>query len=186
MLSMVELASLDEAGIDQLARDTLSPTRETAAEVIAQPLTKAQVIERVLDGMCDGRSVNEICKEPGMPPKRTVRRWIVDDEHAAAAYARAREIQADNFADMLVEIALACTEKEAKSAAVKVDALKWRVAKLHPAVYGERIEARLSTDVGLAAVLTQLSGTVRACRQAALAESQASQPIDITPDTVSG
>lgn len=148
-------------------------------QAVADQIDRAKVIERVLDGMCDGRSVSEICAEPGMPPKRTVRRWIIADEQAAAQYAKAREIQADNMADMLVEIAMQCTQADAKAAAVKVDALKWRVAKLHPAVYGDRIEARLTADTGLAAALAQLSGTLRTQREAQRLEAQ---PIDITPD----
>ncbi len=51
---------------------------------------------------------------------------------AVAAYARAREAQAELYADDIIEIADAATEDEINSARLKIDARKWVVTRLLP------------------------------------------------------
>jgi len=52
-------------------------------------------------------------------------------------YARAREDQADWHADEIV--AIADTETDAAKARNRIDARKWKAAKLKPKVYGDRV-----------------------------------------------
>lgn len=51
-------------------------------------------------------------------------------------YARARELQAETFADQVVTIADEC--EDANHARVRVDARKWAASKILPKKYGER------------------------------------------------
>ena len=53
----------------------------------------AEIAERILTGLKNGRSLRAVCKDAGMPAQSTARRWILDDrEGFAARYKEAREI----------------------------------------------------------------------------------------------
>ena len=94
----------------------------------------AKICERIAQGL----SLRQVCDTAGMPAKTTVMRWLADDRRSAFRdqYARAREAQADTFADEIVEIA--DTEDDAKKARNRIDARKWVASKLRPKVYGDR------------------------------------------------
>lgn len=94
--------------------------------------------ERICSLIADGLSLRKVCEADDMPDKETVRRWLIADEAFRAQYARARDEQADFYADELVEIA--DTEDDPAKARVRVDARKWVASKLKPKKYGERIE----------------------------------------------
>lgn len=97
-----------------------------------------EMAERICSLIADGLSLRKVCEADDMPDKETVRRWLIADEAFRAQYARARDEQADFYADELVEIA--DTEDDPAKARVRVDARKWVASKLKPKKYGERIE----------------------------------------------
>jgi hypothetical protein len=93
-----------------------------------------------------------------MPDKSTVLRWLLRDEQSAFRdqYARAREAQADCDADEIIEIAddttrdVTTIERDGKDVEVvnhehiqrsrlRVDARKWRAAKMAPKKYGDKV-----------------------------------------------
>lgn len=88
--------------------------------------------------LADGESLRKICAEADMPDRNTVFRWLNKNADFAAKYARAREIQADHMDDLVLETAEGCTSETAQAARVKIDAYKWRAAKLRPKVYGDK------------------------------------------------
>ena len=94
----------------------------------------------ILARMAAGDTLQTICSEPGMPASATVRYWAVIDEPAgfAARYAGARELQAGALFDK----ALATSEEkgDAQLLRLRVDTLKWAAAKLHPRIYGDKIQ----------------------------------------------
>jgi hypothetical protein len=112
--------------------------------------------EKLADEICrrlaSGESLNGICKDPGMPDESTVRQWSLDNHNGFyPKYARAREIQADVFADQIIAIADDCDRDYAetpdgtipnhelvKRSALRVDARKWLVSKILPKKYGDR------------------------------------------------
>ena len=57
--------------------------------------------------LAEGESLRTICADDAMPGKSTVLRWLLDGEHKVFRdqYARAREAQADYFADEILAIA---------------------------------------------------------------------------------
>lgn len=125
--------------------------------------------EEVMGAICDrlaaGRSLQSICKDEDMPARQTVLEWLANDDDFAAQYARAREEQADHYADEIVAIAdedpgLIVTregervEVSVDSAAVarqrlRIDSRKWVASKLKPKKYGERTEIEHSGNVVL-------------------------------------
>lgn len=96
-----------------------------------------ELVARICSRLADGDSLRGICSEPDMPDRETVRRWLREKEDFRGQYARAREDQADVYAEDVVVIA--DTEPDPQVARVRIDARKWAAGKLAPKKYGDRI-----------------------------------------------
>jgi hypothetical protein len=67
-------------------------------------------------------------------------------------YARAREDQADVYADEIVEMRDKATPENAHAIRVRIDARRWIAAKLKPRVYGDRppdVNVQANTNIVL-------------------------------------
>ena len=114
-------------------------------------------VEDILFGrLSDGEALKAICKDPGMPTTPTVYKRIMDDEKFASLYSRARDVQADNIADEILEIAddgrndwmerhgkdaegwLLNGEHTARSR-LRIDSRKWYLEKIAPKKYGNAL-----------------------------------------------
>ncbi|ENS9609684.1 hypothetical protein GHA29_002198, partial [Neisseria gonorrhoeae] len=94
--------------------------------------------DKICEKIANGRSLRSICAEDGVPPMKTIYRWLEANEEFRHQYARAREKQADYFAEEIIEIA---DSAQAESAAVskaklQIDARKWAASKIAPKKYG--------------------------------------------------
>lgn len=98
--------------------------------------------EEIADDICqriaDGKSLRSICSHEGMPSRESVRRWLADNENFRGQYARAREEQADYYADEIIEIA--DLAEDPQKARVQIDARKWKASKMAPKKYGDKVE----------------------------------------------
>ena len=100
--------------------------------------------QEIADNICKllagGLSLRKICLMDGMPHIDTVRRWLIEEDKATfhVQYTRAREEQADFYADEITEIA--DTEEDPNKARVRIDARKWVASKLKPKKYGDKID----------------------------------------------
>lgn len=102
------------------------------------PERKAEIQSKVCQGIASGKSLRKVCEEDNsLPTKETIRVWLIEDAGFSAQYARAREEQADFYADEITEIA--DTEEDPNKARVRIDARKWAASKLKPKVYGDRL-----------------------------------------------
>lgn len=112
--------------------------------------------------LAQGLSLMSICSMEGMPDTTTIYAWRRRFPSFSLAYAQAREDAADAFADEILAIAddrsddwkLDETTNTWKPdhdivnrAKLRVDARKWIAAKLKPATYSDRVEARISGTV---------------------------------------
>lgn len=109
-----------------------------------------EMIEDICEKIANGRSLRSICAEDGMPPMKTIYRWLEANEEFRHQYARAREKQADYFAEEIIEIA---DSAEAESAAVskaklQIDARKWAASKIAPKKYGDKTEFDVKSSDG--------------------------------------
>src|SRR4051794_14507047 len=82
-----------------------------------------------------GQSVVEIGRDPAMPCEGTVYKWLIQHPRFVEAYTRAREQQAEHYADELIAIADRVAGERESSAAVHaarlaIDARKWVTSKL--------------------------------------------------------
>jgi hypothetical protein len=61
--------------------------------------------ERVLQKLLTGRSLRDVCGDPGMPRESTVRNWVADNrEGFAARYRHARKVGDKAIADRKLEL----------------------------------------------------------------------------------
>lgn len=102
---------------------------------------KAAVCELITSG----KSLREICEPDDMPDRATVNRWLSEDPDFCNQYARAREQQADFYADEIIEIA--DSEKDAAKARNRIDARKWKASKLNAKKYGDKLDLNHSGSI---------------------------------------
>lgn len=102
---------------------------------------RADIIERICEMLAAGQSMAQICRRKDMPAESTVYKWLAEGGAFSERYARAREQQADLYADEIIEIADACEPEAAAVAKAKarIDARKWLAARLAPKKYGDRV-----------------------------------------------
>lgn len=103
-----------------------------------------ELADEICSRIADGKSLRTICKAEDMPSRDTVRRWLNGDAVSEkeciefkAKYARAREDQADVYAEECVEIA--DEETDAAKARNRIAARQWYASKLRPKVYGDKM-----------------------------------------------
>ena len=75
-----------------------------------------------------------------MPGHTAVWAWLDKHQEFADKYARARELQAEYYADEMVEIADSADKDTAQAARVRVDTRKWIASKLRPKKYGDLVK----------------------------------------------
>lgn len=106
--------------------------------------------DKICEKISGGLSLRAICAEAGMPARGTVYRWLIENADFQDQYTRAREKQADYFAEEIIEIA---DSAEAESAAVskaklQIDARKWAASKIAPKKYGDKQEIDVKSSDG--------------------------------------
>ena len=118
-------------------------------------LSPAEVLKlkrRICEQISGGKSLRSICASSDMPGISKVFDWLREDPQFEQQYARAREAQADHFADEIAEIA--DSEPDPNKARVRIDARKWVASKLKPKAYGDRLQ--LDADVTVSMTDDQL------------------------------
>lgn len=109
------------------------------------------IADEVCERIATGESLRKVCDSPHMPSASTICKWLGQNAEFQKQYAHAREIQADSFADEIVEISDDVTE-DANSRRVRVDSRKWIAAKLRPKRYGDKLDVEHSGDVTVSVV----------------------------------
>lgn len=90
-----------------------------------------EVVEELLEGLRDGRSMREICADTRMPSRETVRQWCESDDDLALAITRAREVGFYDRAERAVEAAK--TAEDAQRGRLAFDAERWFLGKVSKA-----------------------------------------------------
>jgi hypothetical protein len=113
-----------------------------------------ELADAICERIAEGESLRDICSEDDMPDKRTVLRWLRKEEYKdfRTQYAHAREQQADEFLELMSEIAdddsndtqPGAFGQVGNAAAVsrsklRIDNLRWRMEKQAPKKYGTKL-----------------------------------------------
>lgn len=113
----------------------------------------------------EGEILNKICRRDGMPALRTVQGWLRDRPEFAELYDRARHDRTDTWADLLIEIAedtskdwiekrrpdgsseTVFNSEHVQRSKLRIDSLKWLMAKAAPRRYGEHLSVDSRSEV---------------------------------------
>lgn len=129
---------------------------------MAKPMPYAEKIgSAICERLMDGESLKRICEDAKMPSRVTVFKWIRESEEFANNYARAREEQAESYADEITQIADCAKPEDAAVARLQIDARKWVASKLKPKRYGDKI-THAGEGEGGAHIIQVMTGIVRA------------------------
>lgn len=101
-----------------------------------------QLVKRICAEISNGKSLRRICEAKDVPAIETIRVWLLDKPGFSAQYDKARQEQADFYADRITEIAddTLASKHEPAAAKVAIDALKWTASKLKPKKYGDKLD----------------------------------------------
>jgi SpoVK/Ycf46/Vps4 family AAA+-type ATPase len=113
----------------------------------------SEIAAAICERIVSGESLRSICRDDAMPAISTVFKWLAKHEDFVDLYARAREAQADTYADEITEIAddgsrdYVQTENgpvidhdHIARSRLRVDARKWIASKLKPRKYGDKLD----------------------------------------------
>jgi hypothetical protein len=81
--------------------------KETGRAGTGRPtLYTPELADFILDELAGGRTLADVCRDPGMPAAGTVRLWVIENrEGFAARYSTARQFGDDIMADQMIDIA---------------------------------------------------------------------------------
>jgi hypothetical protein len=130
-----------------------------------------ELFDEICERIANGESLRKICKDDKMPNLTSVWKWLNNNEELSKQYARAKEEQAELFADEITEISDAEMPKDAfgkidaaavNQARLKIDSRKWIASKLKPKKFGDytKVQAEIkdtsSTSSWLGEVLSEI------------------------------
>lgn len=108
--------------------------------------------EELMDDICDhlatGKSLIEIAALQGYPSADSMYRQMHRDPAFAARIARAREAGQDHEADAIVRMADQADVENWQVVKLRMDARKWRAAKLAPKKYGDKLQVGGDEEAG--------------------------------------
>lgn len=119
--------------------------------------------ETICERLSHGESLRQICTDEQMPGKSTVMRWLASSGEFRDQYARAREAQADHWAEEIVEIADDSSEdvvidpetghvrqnaEFVNRSRLRVDTRKWLMARMAPKKYGDKLTQEVTGSGG--------------------------------------
>lgn len=138
--------------------------------------------DKINHRIAQGESLRRICEDEAMPAISTVLLWVIDDLHKefSEQYARAREAQAEIWAEEAIDIADDGTndymtitkgneeynveDKEVTSRSkLRVETRKWYLSKVLPKKFGEKLDVTSGGKVikGNAIIIKDFDGTKR-------------------------
>lgn len=121
-----------------------------------------EMADTICARLMEGETLRAICRDDEMPSQSMVFRWLREHDAFREQYVLAREVQADTWADEIVEIADDGTQDTKKRAdgsetvdaehiqrsRLRVDTRKWLMSKAAPKKYGDKITSEISGPNG--------------------------------------
>ncbi len=110
----------------------------------------AKLAAMICERLANGETLRRICREQDMPARSSVQKWLNEISEFSDQYAKARELQADYWADEILEIADDTSEDQSEDgkannelvnrSRLRVDSRKWLLSKMVPKKYGDKLE----------------------------------------------
>jgi len=115
--------------------------------------------DAICEKIAEGESLRGACKPDGMPNRSTVMEWVRDYKDFATQYARAREEQAEQFFDEIIDISddagfdfkivdgkVVVDGDAIQRARLRTDSRKWVTSKILPKKYGDKLDLSITTE----------------------------------------
>lgn len=119
----------------------------------------AGIIDKLCEELVAGKSMTVACRPKDMPSEAAVYRAMAKDEEFARIIARAREAQQEAEIERIIELADQATTEDWQVRKLQIWARQWRVGKLAPKKYGEKITQEVTGKDGAALIpVINLSG----------------------------
>lgn len=147
------------------------------------------IIDEICVRLAKGEPLNTICLDERMPALNTIYDWLYSDPSFAQQYARARELQAETYADKIVRIAqefksdcerlpvdkFSNDRIRAMSEVTKIEVLahQWTASKLKPKKYGDKpvIDEQLDDKVDDVRAIEKVKDLLSAVQARVITES---------------
>jgi hypothetical protein len=141
-----------------------------------------ELAERLCRELATGRTMSDVCRDPGMPADRTVHDWVAKDYKGfTKIYKQAREAGCYAMGDQIIDIAddvsgdlivrqardgsfvTVPNPENIKRAQLRCSSRKWLISKMAPKQFGDRPEPVLTEPPRdtLAEVLKEIEGRTR-------------------------
>lgn len=113
-----------------------------------------EVMTEICERMAEGKSLTQVCEtNPDLPTRRTILRWVNNDDAAKKLYNAAQIERMHWYCDEMIRIAYdtsqdtikgkdgqdLCNHEWIKRSEVKIRTLQWTMGRMAPKVYGERL-----------------------------------------------
>jgi len=134
------------------------------------PQRSKEVVDRVLDGIMSGRSLNSLCggerDKEKYPSRQSFMEWVRSDKKLAKDYGTAMELRADLYFDEILEIAdegpedvevmtkqgvvtiSTITHEMIQNRKLRIDSRKWIISRMRPMKYGDQTQRTTEKDDG--------------------------------------
>lgn len=99
--------------------------------------------EKICDLIAGGQSLRKICDAHGMPTRRAVFKWLRTHEDFRAIYSIAVDERTDGDFEEAMEIANDVENDDKVKVMrdrLRVDTIKWRVGRMNPKKYGDKLD----------------------------------------------
>lgn len=104
---------------------------------------QAEIVERVLVGMTEGKTLTDTVWAVSATLERavtpgTVRRWIIANDEWFGRYQRTKVLLGQALAEEAIQVARDSTSHSSNIDRVLIETLKWAASKANPVEYGDR------------------------------------------------
>jgi hypothetical protein len=108
-----------------------------------------EVAEKLFERLRNGETLKVACRDKGMPRAALVRQWAMEDEVFGEKLQRARELGCQAMADEIIDFSDNKSTEPGKVARdrLRVDSRKWLLARILPAIYGDRVEVAAKAGI---------------------------------------
>lgn len=137
-----------------------------------------EIAELICERIADGQSIREIGRADDMPAASTIFRWLSAHESFQEQYARAKQAQAENLAEEILDIADDASNdwmrrnadedagwvengEAIQRSRLRVDSRKWLLSKLLPKKYGDKVTQELTgANGGALSIVHRIERTI--------------------------
>ena len=150
------------------------------------PKFNQKIASEIIVRLQNGESLLQICRDEHMPARSTVLVWMDKDVDFRTRCARAREEGADiGFDEMrVIERRILAAEINAKAGGVVLSSMQWRLSKLAPKKYGNKIDVSQAVQAQVAVTDESLTFEEKVAEAKAMLEAMGIGTQIFEPDDV--